>query len=184
MPAYVDYYREHGSGRGVTQSAIRTSAVGPVCEATSALAEAMLPLLDSTTLWGRLSRVQRDVQRFTDREYVDLRHLADLIAQSDKRGKPGKAARALVKAFGPATTPIIAEAHLGAAMEHATGLSIYLPSPRGLSPLYATLNFAHDYRWSAFLNAYVGATLRSEPLCRSTGHSSCVSVKPEIGNTR
>ena len=34
VPAYVDYYRETGPGRGVTQSAIRTSAVGPVCAAT------------------------------------------------------------------------------------------------------------------------------------------------------
>jgi Clostripain family len=157
VPAYVDYYRERSPAKGVTQSAIRTSAVGPVCEATSDLAEALLPLLDSTTLWGRLSKVQRDVQRFTDREYVDLHHLADLLAKSDKRGKPGKAARALVKVLSPPTTPIITEAHLGSTMQHATGLSIYLPSPRGLSPLYATLDFAHDYSWSAFLNAYVGA---------------------------
>ena len=157
VPAYVDYYRRLGAS-GVTQSALRTAGLGPVCEATSSLADVMLSLLDGNALLGKLTKVQRSVQGFTDREYVDLRDLAALISQNDKRGKAGKAAAGLIRAFDPATTPIITEEHLGSAMGRATGLSIYLPSLRGMSKLYATLDFAHDFRWSAFLDAWVGAS--------------------------
>jgi hypothetical protein len=151
---YVDSYRRRGTA--VTQSAIATARIGPVCEAASNLGDALLPALSSNAAWGRLSQMQRQVQRFKDREYVDLGHMARLLADSDKRGRAGKAAADVLTVLGPGMTPVLAEAHSGTGLDHATGLSIYLPSPRGLSPLYSTLDFAADYHWGAFLNAYCG----------------------------
>ena len=184
VPAYVDHYREHSPGMAVTQSAIRTSAVGPVCGATGALAEALIPLLDSTTLWGKLSKTQRDVQRFTDREYVDLYHLADLIAKSDRRGKSGKAAQRVGQSTGPINDPYY---HRSTPRRHhgARGGPQHLPSfsTRAVASL-RNPGLCARLSLECIPERLRGCALRSQPLCRSTSHSSCVLVKPGTVNIR
>jgi hypothetical protein len=96
----------------------------------------------------------RSAQSFTDQDYVDLAHFCGLLAESDQEGAIGAAARAVVELLAGESSPVIAEAHHGNMVEHATGLSIYLPA-RIVSPLYSGLDFAVRHRWDEFLIAFV-----------------------------
>jgi hypothetical protein len=156
VTSYLRYFEEYGSDEEVTQSAVLTDRLGPVIGALDELADALIPALADDATFGRLGRAQRAVQRFNEPEYVDLAHLLGLIAGIDERGSIGAAARRALAALAPPAGPVVASAARGVRLANASGLSIYVPSPRGISPLYANLDFARDCAWSRFLAAYAG----------------------------
>ena len=53
-------------------------------------------------------------------------------------------------------SPIIAQAHVGASMAPARGLSIYFPLFLDRSAFYRELDFARATRWADVLDAYLG----------------------------
>ena len=53
-------------------------------------------------------------------------------------------------------SPLIAQAHIGASMAPARGLSIYFPLFLDRSGFYRELDFAGATRWVDFLEAYLG----------------------------
>ncbi len=54
-------------------------------------------------------------------------------------------------------SPIIAQAHVGASMAPARGISIYFPQFLDRSAFYRELDFASATRWADFLDAFLGA---------------------------
>jgi hypothetical protein len=153
VDAYVDFYRTHHRGLLVTQSAVRMTGVETVAKAVDSLAQALIGSLADRGTLGLLFGALRSAQTFTDRDYVDLAHLCQLLAEGDP-GDIGSAAQRVVDLLTGETSPLVAEAHHGSEVANAHGLSIYLPA-RVLSPLYSQLQFAQTYRWDEFLDAFI-----------------------------
>jgi hypothetical protein len=153
VQAYVGWYQTGYPSLDVTQSAISLSRMEPVAAATTGLADVLKESLTTTQRLGLLFKALRSAQSFTDRDYVDLAHFCVLLADSDQEGAVGEAARPVVELMSGQSSPVIAEAHHGTMVQHATGLSIYLPA-RVFSPLYGDLDFAQEHRWDEFLAAF------------------------------
>jgi hypothetical protein len=154
VQAYVGWYETNYPRLAVTQSAISLSNIEPVAVAMTGLADVLQESLTTTETLGLLFKALRSAQSFTDRDYVDLAHFCELLAESDKNGAIGAAARTVSGLLAGESSPVIAEAHHGTMVQQATGLSIYLPT-RILSPLYFGLDFAIQHHWDEFLAAFV-----------------------------
>jgi hypothetical protein len=151
---YGRFYEARYPGLSVTQSAIRLTGIEPVAAAVSGLAGTLSANLPSQRTLGLILGALRFAQSFTDRDYVDLAHFCRLLAKSDAAGKVNDSAQEVVDLLTGDASPVIAEAHHGAGVENATGLSIYLPV-RVLSPFYSRLEFARRYGWDEFLDAFI-----------------------------
>jgi hypothetical protein len=154
VQAYVGWYQAGYPSLDVTQSAIGLSRIEPVAAAITGLADVLEEAMTTTKTLGLLFKALRSAQSFSDRDYVDLAHFCGLLAESDKKGAIGAAARAVVELLAGESSPVIAEAHHGTMVKHAAGLSIYLPA-RIFSPLYSRLDFALQHHWDEFLAAFV-----------------------------
>jgi hypothetical protein len=154
VQAYVAWYQSNYPSLDVTQSALSLSSIEPVAAAMTGLADLLKESVSTTPTLGLLFKALRSAQSFTDRDYVDLAHFCGLLAGSDQDGTIGAAARAVVELLAGESSPVIAEAHHGTMVQHAAGLSIYLPA-RTFSPLYSGLDFALQHRWDEFLVAFV-----------------------------
>jgi hypothetical protein len=154
VDAYADFYQAHHPGLPVTQSAVRLAGIDGVVETLSGLAQALIAALADRATLGLLFGALRSAQSFSDRDYVDLAHFCQLLAEADAGGAIGRAARPVAAALLGAASPVIAERHQGPAVANAHGLSIYLPA-RTLSPLYSQLEFARQHNWDDFLDAFL-----------------------------
>jgi hypothetical protein len=154
VDAYVAFYQTHYPRLPVTQSAVSLARLEPAAEAVSNLSDALMGALGQREAVGLLFFALRSAQTFTDRDYVDLAHFCQLLADADPDSEVGLAAQQVVDLLTGESSPLIAEAHHGSAVDNARGLSIYLPA-RVLSPLYSQLQFAEKYRWNEFLDAFI-----------------------------
>lgn len=154
VEAYVGFYQTYHPGLPVTQSAVSLAGIEAVAKAVNVLARALLgSLVDRGTL-GLLFGALRSAQSFSDRDYVDLTHFCQLLAEADSDGEVGAAARGVVDLLTGEASPVVATGRHGPEVANAWGLSIYLPA-RVLSPLYSQLEFAQGYGWDEFLDAFV-----------------------------
>ena len=172
---YNRFYRDRYPNLPVTQSALDLERVDPLADAVDGLADTLRATLEADPRGGNsiVSLALYDVQKFADRDYVDLVHFCQLLAEQN----PGTAVAAaaarvvnLVKRGGD-SSPLVAEGHGGPGMRHANGLSIYLPE-RTLSPLYGRLEFAEDHRWDEFLQARLALHLRASAKPPSAPHAA------------
>jgi hypothetical protein len=125
-----------------------------VARAVSNLGDALRHSLPDREVLGLLFSSLRSAQSFTDRDYVDLAHFCWQLAQVDSQGRIGTAALRVLEQLKDESSPLVAEGHHGPGVDHASGLSIYLPV-RVLSPLYSNLLFSRDCAWDDFLNVFV-----------------------------
>ena len=149
---YVDSYKELFPNIHVTQSAVNVDEIEPIADAVSNFAECLMDSLDKGI--GQIFTALRLAQSFTDRDYIDLAHFCSLFGKSDVDSDAGKAARKVFELMTGAKSPLVAEAHHGIEVKDSTGISIYLPT-RIFSPLYEKLDFAKNYKWGDFLNAFI-----------------------------
>jgi hypothetical protein len=154
VEAYVGFYQSHHPRLPVTQSAVSLSGIEATAAAVDGLAQALKGSLATRETLGLLFGALRSAQTFTDRDYVDLAHFCQLLAEGDLGGGVGLAAQRAVDVLTGEASPLVAEGHHGPAVANARGLSIYLPA-RVLSPLYSQLQFAQANRWGAFLDAFI-----------------------------
>jgi hypothetical protein len=169
---YGRYHKSQtrGGGGRITQSAIDLAQV----EATYELVDQ----LSSTLIEGHseiyirdilLRRVLKRVERFRDKDYIDLRHFASLLA-GGYRGK-NETIREYANQLcdhlkvGQKQGPILANAH-GLRHKEAHGLSIYFPL-WGCSSYYTPshLEFANN-QWRQLIHAAneVSSTAKETPL--------------------
>jgi hypothetical protein len=152
---YNTFYRRHYPNLPVTQSALYLDRIEPLAELVSDLGDLLRAQIEADWQAGNtlVSLALYDVQRFTDRDYVDLYHFCQLLVAQNPGSVISEAAgRILTFLQQEGDSPLIAEGHGGPGMRHAHGISIYIPE-RSLSPLYQRLEFVKNHRWDEFLTA-------------------------------
>jgi len=153
---YNRFYRDRYPNLPVTQAALDLDRLDGLAFAVDELADSLLAVFESDRQRGNalISLALYDVQKFTDRDYVDLAHFCGLLAEQDPGTTIASAAQGALDRIqcDRDTSPLVAEGHSGPGMRHANGISIYLPE-RIFSPLYERLEFAKEHRWDEFLKA-------------------------------
>ncbi len=151
---YVDFYQKNYPNTSVTQSAVRTDRLESLLHELDILAVLLEKGVSKGASTGLVFEALRNAQSFKDRDYLDLGHFCQVLAQSSPKSRIGKAAAVIASRIAGSESPVIARGYSGQEVENATGLSIYLPA-RSLSPLYASLDFSQKYHWDEFLKAFV-----------------------------
>jgi hypothetical protein len=151
---YVESYQ--GTGAEATQSAIDLSRLDDIVTTVDTLAARLLASLRSRDLQAAVHDAWRRTLRFFDNFYVDVHDFAGNLAAATTARDVRAACADVQHAIEGTTSPIIAQAHAGARLRAAAGLSIYFPPFRNPSAFYTDLEFARRTRWVEFLDAYVG----------------------------
>jgi len=161
---YNNFYRNQFPNLPVTQSAMDLEHLDPLAQGIDALADVLRAALEADWQKGNalISLALYDVQKFTDRDYVDLAHFCELLAEQNPRTAIADAAQRLIELLQQSgdDSIIIAEGHSGPGMRHVTGASIYLPQ-HILSPLYMRLLMTQEHRWDEFLHIKLDTHQRS-----------------------
>jgi hypothetical protein len=183
VDTYIDRFSAFPTYTPVTQASVRMQHVAPLVEAIGRLANSLIAALDNGAFYTQtLLPVLRQVQTFRDQQYVDLWHLAHLLATHATSDQIRKGAQAVMERLDPAAAGaavVVArslEAH-GAvpstpvdgrhgrpiatvavpSIVAARGLSIYVPLLGAVSPAYAGLEFARQCTWGQFLHEFAAS---------------------------
>jgi hypothetical protein len=153
VKAYIKSYKETGIFE-VTQSAIDCSKTEAAIKALSDLGDLLVKRLSGYR--REVRRVRLASQTFEMADYVDLIHLADLIARHIPDSAIKSTAKALKKA---AANSVVISEKLGETVGDSHGLSVWFPSHDRLyydyRAKYMALKFARKYKgWIGFLDAY------------------------------
>jgi len=158
VDAYAEHYIQSRVDMPITLAALRLQQIMPLTEVVSRVADGLfVELQDSRFYTTTLLPTIRQVQKFRDRQYADLKHLCLLLAEMPANEPIRAAAREVAEWLnidGPESVIAAARA-LGAGVPFAYGLSIYLPLLGAVSPAYTELEFAHCCTWGKFLGAFV-----------------------------
>jgi hypothetical protein len=144
------YIASYTASSGVTQSALDQSKVVAVRKAVEVLGHLLRLGLGNSSTRPAILEARHSVQHYYKPEYVDLVDFCEkLMAQSI----PAKA-KAILGAMITNLMPfIVKNGKKGASVAGSNGVSIYFPT-NGVSPLYATLDFAKASEWAKFIAAY------------------------------
>jgi hypothetical protein len=153
VEAYVWFYQSHFPGLSITQSAIRLNGIEAMGEALDTLARSLIDSLPEQAALGLIFSALRSAQRFSDRDYVDLAHFCQVLANHDEEGQIGQAAQSVTDLLLGNASPVITEGHHGPNVANSHGMSIYLPA-RNLSSRYQLLEFSQHHVWDEFLTAF------------------------------
>jgi hypothetical protein len=152
--AYVEYYRQRQPNQSSTQSAVSLERLDGLVQAVSGLGQALKENLSRPETMGLLFNALRFAQSFRDRDYIDLAYFCRTLLHYAPGGPVAPAAQQVLACFEGPQAVVLQNAHQGAGVENASGLSIYLPT-RNLSPLYQDLEFAHAGAWDDFLQEFI-----------------------------
>lgn len=151
------YLASYGANEGVTQSALDLAEAGDMGAACDGLAKALLAKLTDGSVRADLLTARHQVQSYEVPDYVDLVDLAKLIGQRIPSAAITKACGDLIDVVSGHF--VVKSGFKGAAKGHSTGVSIYFPT-KGISQLYAKLDFARNTAWEAFLRKFQAALKR------------------------
>jgi hypothetical protein len=144
------YLASYRPSDGVTQAALDLARSADLVRSIDALAAALMPALaDDAALMG-LVKARKSVQSYDTKDYIDLVDYCRLVRKVTRKAAVRKACdevEASAKAF------VLRAGSKGAQLKRSNGVSIYFPED-AISPLYATLDFAKNSRWPAFLRKY------------------------------
>ena len=176
-----DYMKFYGQNRGETQSAVHLNPTSQVVEASNILA---LHLTGAMQYKSEIQKARTYVQSFSDPDYIDLYHFAELIHKYVPLRGIKRDALLLMHAVDNA---VIAEGH-GVLNFNAHGISIYFPANSGsyLSRYENDVELTEDTFWDEFLKQYystayaLDAALVAEPDTASSGE--IVTVAMEVTN--
>jgi len=157
VDAYAEHYTKNPAGMPVTQSALRLKYVPALVEAVGYLADGLTASLSDLTFYNlTLLPTLRQVQKFRDRQYIDLGQLGQMLAENSAGGVMSAAPYRVATWLDPASADsvIVAARAVGPDVAFARGLSIYMPLLGSVSPAYASLEFARHCTWKRFLEAF------------------------------
>lgn len=141
-----EYIRSYGPSEAVTQSALDLMKIAALTKAIDAFAVRLKDV--SITEMANIAAVRAQVQSYDTPDYVDLIDLCTLL-----KARIPALARQADEVVALAQGAVIANGAKGANVRNSNGASIYFPT-KGISPLYAKLDFTKSARWDEFLTAY------------------------------
>jgi len=119
--------------------------------------EKLVKLLKTTpNQAGAISSALSSVQKFYDKDYVDLYHLMDLLEENFKLAVLRNAVKDIKYTRG---VVVHKESHKGWKVKNSQGLAIYFPVASRYRRDYEDLEFAKDSRWHEFLKTFYDARL-------------------------
>jgi ribonucleotide monophosphatase NagD (HAD superfamily) len=147
-----EYIRSYGPSEAVTQSALDLAKIAALSKSLDALAVRLKDV--SASEMTNIAAVRAQVQSYDTPDYVDLIDLCSLL-----KARIPLLGRHTDDVVAQAQAAIIANGAKGASVRNSNGASIYFPT-KGISPLYAKLDFAKSARWDEFLAAYQSQVVR------------------------
>jgi hypothetical protein len=139
----------------VTQAVIDMRYIDQLVKSVDELAQVCIGILNDDFYMKILKILKRDVQRFYDKNYIDLVHFVTLIKEAVNHGElSGKCD----KVINDANTCIINGGHLSESVRNSHGISIYFPIlalDESFRTIYKKLDICKDYpNWSNFLEKF------------------------------
>jgi hypothetical protein len=131
----------------LTQSACDTAFLNDLANAVNNFANAMI---NQTGYWSQIQGAREDAEHFSNPDYIDLYHFAQLVKTYVFDFIIQDAAQAVMDAL---SSTVIAEHH-ASAHPNAHGLSIYFPRYQ-YDINYDNINFSLDTNWDDFLRVYL-----------------------------
>jgi hypothetical protein len=146
----IDYMSFYGYGSFDTQSAVDLSQVTALATAVSTLASDLAS--NVMMYFYDIKDVRDQVQEYSDSDFIDLYHFAQLIQTEISDPQIQTDAQSVMDAV---STTVIQEGH-GVGSPDSHGISIYFPYgvDNYLSRYETDTEFAADTLWDEFLNAY------------------------------
>lgn len=179
VEAYMNFY---GSTGFETQSAVHLNPTSTVVDALDIFA---LHLAGAFQYQTEIQKARSLTESFSDPDYIDLYHFAQLIRSLVPHRGIQKDALVLMGAINQA---VIAEGH-GGMNSNAHGMSIYFPaqSANYMSNYENDAELSEDTFWDEFLNQYynpnysLGAVLQAAP--DTVASTEIVTVTMNVTNT-
>jgi hypothetical protein len=176
--SYMSFYGLKGQE---TQSAVHLNPTSTVVDALDVFS---LHLAGAMEFKSDIQRARSDVQFFTDLDYIDLYHYAQLIREYVPHRGIKQDALILMNRIIEAVT---SEGH-GIMSRNAHGMSIYFPiGAAGYDPNYENaVEFTEDTFWDEFLNQYystnyaLDAAMVADP--NVTSNAETVIITMEVTN--
>lgn len=152
VQAYINSYKSTGTD-GVTQSALKLSAMPALGKSIDALGNALSAVLDSNRNLITEARVK--TQSYEEPTYVDLVDLASNLSAKVKNANVRSACTSVRESVDKV---VVSESSYGKSVSRSTGLSIWFPllktdyvTRRGE---YTSLRYSRQFKgWTMFLDA-------------------------------
>ena len=149
VDTYVDSYNGGSQGEDyVTLSAVDLSKIAEVAGVAGDFGTALGNAMDSCC--QHIITYVSGTQSYTDSDYKDLYHLAELMQENVPDDGVIAAAGAMQSAV---TVAVIANRSVGSMLGDSHGISIYYPYPYPYLPSYGELSFAADTVWDEYISA-------------------------------
>lgn len=155
---YAKSYDIGAESPSVTQSAVNLEEVNTVRERLDSLAATLTDKINSH-FWA-ITRSHFYTQHFSDAQYIDLDHFAELMAKEAVNEHDRwlhSLAQQLRKTLGPGwglDGYILSSKNLGKDMENSRGVSIYFPGKSMYSNFYNDIDMSREGKWDEFIKAY------------------------------
>ncbi|MBI3797038.1 MAG: peptidase C11 [Deltaproteobacteria bacterium] len=152
------YLASYDAQAGVTQAACDLTKAKTLTGAIDQLAQVLKSHLSDGTISTAILQARNQAQTYEVPDYIDLYDFCTLLEHQCAHADVQAACQGVQAALSP-NGYVIQSGYKGASMQHSHGLSIYFPQ-KGISPLYATLDFTKQTSWDEFLRAYQNSTRR------------------------
>jgi hypothetical protein len=152
---YVESYKRREEQWPVTMCAVHSAGLEPFADALDAFTMALRRAIrDDEVNAARLLRAHSRSARFMG-DLVDLTSLAQHVRAQPFAGAVKTPAKKVLDALKPGGPLVVANQHLGEAVEDCGGVTAYMPAPTdAISPYYKDLRFAKRHGWDEFLRSY------------------------------
>jgi len=156
----TQYIASYAANAGVTQAACDLSKSSALAKTVDGLAQALKNHLTDGTVKTAILQARNQVQSYDVPDYIDLYDFCELVKGHCAQAEVQSACQSMMDVIHTGNF-VVSSGYKGATMQHSHGLSIYFPQPqKGISPLYATLDFTKQTSWDEFLQAYMSSTRR------------------------
>ena len=147
-----EYLASYGAASNVTQSACDLTQAKAMAEAIDRLGRTLTRKLGEAPVRIAILEARDQVQSYEVPDYIDLLDFCQLLDAGCNDPEVSGACLHVKSVI--ADRYVVRSGFKGAAMQHSNGCAIYFPQ-RGISPLYATLDFARHTAWDEFVRAYL-----------------------------
>ncbi|HET6550189.1 MAG TPA: clostripain-related cysteine peptidase [Solirubrobacter sp.] len=152
---YIEAYKRREEQWPVTMCAVHSAGLEPFADALDAFTMALRRAIrDDEDNAMRLFRAHMRSARFLG-DLTDVASLARHVRAQPLPSAVKLPAKRVLEALKPGGSLVVANQHLGEAVDDCGGVTAYLPAPtEQISPYYKDLRFAHRHGWDEFLRSY------------------------------